>query len=173
MSWWKPLCWLKAPFYILFHRHLYIPAMSTNSRLVGVALFPFLYHNFYQFTFPGFPFILILYLFEILIFYICFGLWAQANKEIGLVFVLIGFVTILNSNWGNSIRSATRAIPAIDCVSCSSGKWRSAIDKISEVAQLRRLTPHCGKRRIDPQPFTSRVTHFSALRGLKPQQGKS
>ena len=34
-SWWKPLCWMKDPFYILFHRHLYTPEMSTNSSQVG------------------------------------------------------------------------------------------------------------------------------------------
>ena len=36
----KAMCWLKAPSYILFHHHLYTPAMSTNSSQVGVALFP-------------------------------------------------------------------------------------------------------------------------------------
>ena len=40
-SLWKPLWWLKAPDYILFHRHLYTPAMSTNSCQVGVTLISF------------------------------------------------------------------------------------------------------------------------------------
>jgi len=34
----EALCWLKAPFSILFHRHLYTPVMSTNSSQVGVTL---------------------------------------------------------------------------------------------------------------------------------------
>ena len=32
------------------------PAMSTDSSLVGVALFPSFQHIFYHLTFPGFPF---------------------------------------------------------------------------------------------------------------------
>ena len=50
----------KLQFIILFHRHLCTPAMSTNNSQLGVALFPSLYHNFYHFTFSGFPFILII-----------------------------------------------------------------------------------------------------------------
>ena len=56
-NWWKPQCWLKAPIYIFFCRHLCTPAMFTNSSQVDVALF------FYHFTFPGFPFIFIFIIF--------------------------------------------------------------------------------------------------------------
>ena len=50
--------------FIIFHRHLYSPAMSTVFSQVGAALFP---SNtfFIIFTFPGFPFILIIILFRI------------------------------------------------------------------------------------------------------------
>ena len=39
-SWWRPQCRLKATHFIHFHRDLLIPAMSTVSSQVGVALFP-------------------------------------------------------------------------------------------------------------------------------------
>ena len=53
---------------IIFHRHLYSPVMSTASNQVGATLFPSFLHIFYHFTFPGFPFILIIVFFKFWIF---------------------------------------------------------------------------------------------------------
>ena len=52
--------------FIILHRHVYSPAMSTGSSQVGAALFPSFQHIFYHFTFPGFPFILKISMTEIL-----------------------------------------------------------------------------------------------------------
>ena len=48
--------------YIHFHHDLSAPTMSTDMSQVGVALFLSLQYNFYHFTFPGLPFILIIYI---------------------------------------------------------------------------------------------------------------
>ena len=39
-SWWKPQCWLKAPYIWSYHWALSATVMSTDVSQVGVALFP-------------------------------------------------------------------------------------------------------------------------------------
>ena len=49
-----------------FHRELSASAMSTDMSQVGVALFPSFKYIFNNFTFPGFPFILIIFFSRVL-----------------------------------------------------------------------------------------------------------
>ena len=57
-SWWKLQCWLKAP--LSFHRGVNAMQMSTDlsGRFRTLSFLTYFYHV----TFPGFPFVLIFYI---------------------------------------------------------------------------------------------------------------